>query len=227
MRIPYRVVILMELADNILRQRLRNVYFLWGRGKTTIAGALNQRYGFPVYSTDAGRDRNWGYAQPDRQPFMCRDFEREYGVRSFWELPPEVIALRERHVLREVTPMFLLDLIVLAAQSPAVICEGDLDYAAVIPLASHCVHLCNRGTKFDWFDRPDHENIRESVEKRTDLSPEEKEAVIRSAYASVGESQNEIPCWVRENQIKTVIWDDSTGIPETTAEVAEYFGFAK
>ncbi len=216
----------MEFPDNILRQRLENVFFLWGRGKTTIASALSQRYGFPVYSTDEGRDRNWNRARPEWQPFMCRNFEQEYGVKSFWELPPEVIALRERHVLEEVTPMFLLDLIVLAARHPVVICEGDLDYAAVIPLASHCVHLCNRGTKFDWFGRPDHENIRESVEKRRDLSVEEKEAVIRNAYASVGASQNEIPGWVRENRIKTVFWGDSTGVPATADQVAAYFGFA-
>ncbi len=36
----------MNIADNIIRNRLENVYFLWGRGKTTIANQLHEKKGF-------------------------------------------------------------------------------------------------------------------------------------------------------------------------------------
>ena len=34
----------MFIGNHILKQRLESVYFLWGRGKTTIANILRERY---------------------------------------------------------------------------------------------------------------------------------------------------------------------------------------
>lgn len=91
----------MIIADNVLREKLKNVYFLWGRGKTTIANTLQEKYGFCIYRTDDGREQQMKIADPAYQPYMCRDNIREYGVGSFWELPPEVIAKREKYFLKK------------------------------------------------------------------------------------------------------------------------------
>ncbi len=214
----------MNIADNIIRNKLKNVYFIWGRGKTTVANKLCDKYGCYVFSTDEARDRNMAYACPENQPFMCRDFVKEYGVNSFWELPKEVIRDREEHFLREVTPMIVADLIGLSSRYEAVICEGDIDYLAIIPAAEHFVYLNNCGTKFDWFDRPDHENIVEITSKRTDLTDEEKAAVIQNAYNSVSGNEGVVPRWVTENDVKVISWDDNVTEEETAAESAEYFG---
>ena len=217
----------MDIADNIIRNKLKNVYFIWGRGKTTVANILRNKYGCCVFSTDEARDRNMKYACPEYQPFMCRDFEKEYGVNSFWELPKEVISNREKHFLREVTPMIVADLIALSAQYEAVICEGDIDYAAIIPVAEHFIYLNNCGTKFDWFDRPDHENIAEITNKRTDLTDEEKAAIIKNAYDVVSADEGVIPDWVLKYGVKVISWDDGVTAEETAAETAEYFGLTK
>jgi predicted kinase len=82
----------MVIADSILKNKLKNVYFIWGRGKTTIANRLKEMYGFFVYSTDESRERQFTHANSEDQPYMCRDYQKEYGVKSFWELPSEVIA---------------------------------------------------------------------------------------------------------------------------------------
>lgn len=214
----------MNIADNIIRNKLKNVYFIWGRGKTTVANKLRDKYGCYVFSTDEARDRNMAYACPENQPFMCRDFVKEYGVNSFWELPKEVIRDREEHFLREVTPMIIADLIGLSSRYEAVICEGDIDYSAIIPISEHFVYLNNCGTKFDWFDRPDHENIVENTNKRTDLTDEEKAAVIQNAYNAVSGNEGVVPRWVTENDVKVISWDDNVNEEETAAECAEYFG---
>lgn len=214
----------MNIANNIIRNKLKNVYFIWGRGKTTVANKLWDKYGCFVFSTDEARDRNMAYACPENQPFMCRDFVKEYGVNSFWELPKEVIRDREEHFLREVTPMIIADLIGLSSRYEAVICEGDIDYLEIIPIAEHFVYLNNCGTKFDWFDRPDHENIVENTNKRTDLTDEEKAAVIQNAYNSVSGNEGVVPRWVTENDVKVISWDDNVTAEETAAECAEYFG---
>lgn len=214
----------MNIADNIIRNKLKNVYFIWGRGKTTIARELSNKYGCYVYSTDEARDRNMLYACPEYQPYMCRNFEKEYGVNSFWELPREVINDREKHFLSEVTPMIVADLIALSPRYETVICEGDIDYISIIPVAQHFVYLNNCGTKFDWFNRPDHENIVESTNKRTDLSDEEKAAIIAKAYDAVSGNESIVPHWVLENGVKVISWDDKVTAEETAAEAAEYFG---
>lgn len=90
----------MDIADNIIRNKLKNVYFIWGRGKTTVADILKSKYGCFVFGTDEARDRNMAYDCPENQPYMCRDFVKEYGVNSFWELPKEVISGREHRFYR-------------------------------------------------------------------------------------------------------------------------------
>lgn len=70
----------MNISDRILKQRLENVYFLWGRGKTTIAAILRDRFDAVVYSTDDSRWPHMCQAHPDEQPYMCRDYEAEYGI---------------------------------------------------------------------------------------------------------------------------------------------------
>lgn len=194
----------MDIADNIIRNKPKNVYFIWGRGKTTVADILKSKYGCFVFGTGEARDRNMAYACPENQPYMCRDFVKEYGANSFWELPKEVISDREHRFLHEVTPMIVADLITVSSQYKTVICEGDIDYEAIIPVAEHFVYLNNRGTKFDWFDRPGHENIVESTNR-----------------------EGVVPRWVLEKGVKVIPWDDNVPSEKTAAEAAEYFGLIK
>lgn len=217
----------MNIADSIIKNKLKNVYFIWGRGKTTIANSLSKKYGFYVYSTDESRNRQMKLANPVDQPYMCRNFEKEYGVKSFWELPKEVIAEREVHFVAEMTPMMVAELIQLSSLHNVIICEGDIDYSAIAPVATNAVHLCNQSTSFDWFNRPDHENIRDTVAGRTDLNDEEKQRVIEHAYECVTPAESNIPDWVTELGIKNIIWNNHTSIDTTAFEVAEYFGFTK
>lgn len=216
----------MNIADSIIKNKLKNVYFIWGKGKTTIANELHKKYGFYVYSTDDSREPHANLANPKDQPYMCRDFEREYGVRDFWELPAEVIWECEKHFVEEMTPMIIADLIALSTQYDTIICEGDIDYRAVVPFASHVVYLCNCGTPYDWFDRPDHETL-DGIRRRTDLSEAEKQAIIDNAYRAVSGGESVQPDWVSELNIKNINWDDSTSVSKTASDVEAYFGFFK
>lgn len=217
----------MFIADSIIKEKLKNVYFIWGCGKTTIANRLKEKYGFYIYSTDESRDRQIAAANPIDQPYMCRDYYREYGVKSFWELPKEVIAEREKHVVEEMTPMMIAELLQLSVVYPVILCEGDIDYSAVAKVATHMVHLSNQGTSFDWFNRPDHEDVRDTVRNRTDLSEEEKQRIIDNAYNVVAGDESTRPDWVAELGIKNIVWNDQTSIDMTATEVAAYFKFDK
>lgn len=119
--------------------------------------------------------------------------------------------------------MVIIDLIVLATTHDIIICDGDIDYNAVVPVASNMVHLSNRGTKFDWFNRPDHSHALDSIKSRIDLTELEKDEIIRNAYNSVGQSDTQLPDWVIKYGVKDIAWDDSTTIEQTTSEVARFF----
>ena len=73
----------MEIENDILKQRLKNVYFIWGSGKTTIANALAEKCGCFVNHTDYERARHAHSADPQYQPALCRN------VPDYWALDPE------------------------------------------------------------------------------------------------------------------------------------------
>lgn len=63
------------------------------------------------------------------------------------------------------------------------------------------------------------------MKKRNDLSEEEKRAIIENAYACVSGNEGIVPDWVKEYNIKNIIWDDDTSIEQTTCDVERYFSF--
>ncbi|MBQ8215982.1 MAG: hypothetical protein IJZ33_06945 [Clostridia bacterium] len=203
-------------------KKFANVYFLWGRGKTTIANILRKRFDVYIYSTDEARDRLFLTATPEKQPYMCRDYLSEYGVSSFWELPGEVIADREVHFLEEVTPMMIRELIALSDEHDTVICEGDIDYKQIVKLFDNTVYLQNCGTKFDWFNRYDHNDL-DYIRSRTDIDEAQKQTLIDQAYAVVSADEGKLPDFVVENHIKVIAWNDNTTPEETATEVESYF----
>lgn len=218
--------IINAIFENANQQNFPNVYFLWGRGKTTIANILHDRHGSYIYRTDEARDRLMLIATPQKQPYMCRDFEAEYGVSSFWELPSEVIADREVHFLEEMTPMIIDELAELSEKHDIIICEGDIDYKQIVEISDNIVYLQNCGTKFDWFNRPDHDNL-DYIRNRTDIDEDRKQALIDQAYASVATNESVLPDYVIAHNVKVIRWDDSIKPEETANDVEAYFEFTK
>lgn len=214
----------MELPDNVLKQKLHNVYFIWGSGKTTAAHELSRRYGFYVYHTDGQRANHFRNADPAFQPALCRE------VPDVWALAPEDAREWEAAIVREFTPMVVADLLQLAALHEAVICEGDIDIDGVMPIVTHAVTITHRGRAYDFFDRPDQRHMLEQIRSRSDLTPEQKEERIRNAYqivrGGVGETPDRaIPRETRRYGVKQIIRDDGS-TPERTADaIAAHFGW--
>ncbi|NLA77854.1 MAG: hypothetical protein GX851_08530 [Clostridiales bacterium] len=90
----------MNIADNIIKNKLKNVYFIWGSGKTVTANALAAKYGFFVYHTD-NRTPHFKKAEPEYQPAMCRN------VPDVWALDKNNMLGWEAAIVREMTPMII------------------------------------------------------------------------------------------------------------------------
>ena len=210
----------MFIADNILKQRLQNVYFIWGSGKTTIANALQKKYDCFVYHTDYERARHSRSADPAFQPALCRD------VPDYWALDPEDAKQWEKDIVREFTPMVVSDLLALAPQHKCIICEGDIDIDQIVPIATHAVTISNYGNAYDFFARPDQQGMLDGILNRADLSDSEKAERVKNAYDIVGNNTTpEIPYETQKYGIKQIIRYESSTIEETTNLIAAYFHF--
>ena len=74
----------MNIQDNVIRNALKNVYFVCGNacaGKSTIARMIADKHGFELYDMDAQYERHRAIALPEYQPNMCyhmRDFHEQW-----------------------------------------------------------------------------------------------------------------------------------------------------
>ena len=215
----------MLIPDNVLKQKLQNVYFIWGSGKTTAANELSRRYGFYVYHTDDNRNKHFNNADPQFQPALCRD------VPDVLALDPQDALQWESEIVRDFTPMVIADLIQLSVLHKGVICEGDIDIDAVIPLINHAVTISNYGSPYDFFDRPGQRNMLDEIRNR-DIPEEEKEKLIRNAYKIVGDNSEkkpnrDIPRETIQYGVKQIIRDDNSTVEQTADIIAEYFGLLR
>lgn len=209
----------MNIADNIIKNKLKNVYFIWGSGKTVTANALAAKYGFFVYHTD-NRTPHFKKAEPEYQPTMCRN------VPDVWVLDKNDMLGWEAAIVREMTPMIICDLITLADRHDRVICEGDIDIDSIINCVTNAVTIINHGKSYDFFDRPDQHNMLDSIRNRTDISETEKQKMIENAYNIVKSdyTADEPPHEVTVYGVKSVIRDETTTPDDVAAMIAKCWG---
>lgn len=213
----------MNIPDNILKQKLQNVYFIWGdsnSGKTTTANELAKRYGFYVYGTDENRNRHFANADPVHQPALCRE------IHDYWALDPADANEWEGDVIHDFTPMVVADLVGLALQHKSVICEGDLDIDLVMSIVTHCVAISYNGSiKRDFFSRPDHMHMIEKIRSRNDLTDAEKEYRVQNAYKICATVNPQSPGKrIEQYSIPHIIIDETIDIPQMVDIVAKALG---
>ena len=168
----------MIIPDNIISKKIDNVFFIIGglcSGKTTSAKYLNEKYGMYHYCTDNIRKIYYETASIEYQPTLCRK------INDFYDLKINEVIEYETNVIKEVTPMIIVDLIELSGKYEKIICEGV--YAILIaPLINYnkIIHLStsNEIIKNDFFTRPLQLKILENIKYRSDISISEKEERI-------------------------------------------------
>ena len=112
----------MIFQDNVIKEYLRNVYFITGTpcgGKTTITRALGEKYGIPVYVIDDQFTIHQAMSDREHQPNMNRSFRDadEFFGRSVEEYKNWLLGNS-----REQLDYILLDLIKLS-RDRIVLCD--------------------------------------------------------------------------------------------------------
>ena len=162
----------MNIQDNVIRNALKNVYFVCGNacaGKSTIARMIADRHGFELYDMDARYECHRAIAAPEYQPNMC------YHMQDFhaqWMRPAEEQARWNMASLNEQTDMAIADLMRISSDKPVVAdvlfspayTPETVDYGRFVFLTVDKSVLRQR-----YFERPEKLGFRDFV-RRQELS---------------------------------------------------------
>lgn len=162
----------MIFQDNIIKEYLKNVYFISGTpcgGKTTVSRALGEKCGISVYDIDEQFPIHQQMSDSKHQPAMNKNFKDadEFFSRSVEEYRDWLLCNS-----REQLDYILLDLIRLSADSP-IICDCNLtvDEARLMSDPSRVAFLIKEPADLvdDYCNRPDHQGFSDFIHSATDF----------------------------------------------------------
>lgn len=214
----------MIFQDNILKEYLKNVYFIAGTacgGKTTVSRELAKRHQFVVYDIDEMFDRHRRISNPDTQPAMNRFFQNadEFFGRTTEEYQTWLV-----DNMREQLEFVLLDLVRLS-QNQIVLCDCHLtvEEADKLTEPSRIVFLIKEPSDLveEYCNRPDHQDFKDFINSASDVAKAKKvcnatlQGLNRKAFEQVTKSGY---FWIERNQNSTV--------EGTVKQVERHFGFS-
>lgn len=212
----------MIFQDNIIKQYLKNVYFIAGTpcgGKTTVSRALAKKYGILVYDIDERFDEHQAMSDPVSQPAMNRDFRDadEFFGRSVEEYKAWLLKNT-----REQLDFVLLDLMRLS-QNQKVLCDCHLtlEQAATVTDPSHIAFMIKKPVNLveEYCNRPDHQGFSNFIHSATDFEAAKK--TCNETLMSLNEKYYED---VKASGYFFVDRGDGLSVEETVALTAKHFG---
>lgn len=212
----------MIFQDNIIKQYLKNVYFIAGTpcgGKTTVSRSLAKKYGIMVYDIDERFDEHQAMSDPVSQPAMNRNFRDadEFFGRSVEEYKAWLLKNT-----REQLDFVLLDLMRLS-QNQKVLCDCHLtlEQAATVTDPSHIAFMIKKPVNLveEYCNRPDHQGFSNFIHSATDFEAAKK--TCNETLMSLNEKYYED---VKASGYFFVDRGDGLSVEETVALTAKHFG---
>ena len=212
----------MIFQDNIIKQYLKNVYFIAGTpcgGKTTVSRALAKKYDIPVYDIDERFPEHQAMSDPAFQPAMNRDFRDadEFFGRSVEEYKAWLL-----QNTREQLDFILLDLMRLSKDQPILCdCHLTLEQAAMVTDPSHIAFMIKKPVNLvdEYCNRPDHQGFSDFIHSATDF--EAAKATCNETLMSLNAQYYED---VKASGYFYVDRGDGLSVEETVARTAAHFG---
>ncbi len=215
----------MIFQDNVIKEYLKNVYFITGTpcgGKTTISRELAKRHNLLVYDVDEQFSYHQKISNSTLQPSMNKVFKDadEFFGRTVEEYKKWLI-----DNTREQLDFVLLDLIRLS-QNKIVLCDCHLtvEEAEKYTEASRIVFLIKEPSNLieDYCGRSDHQGFNDFINSASDI--EKAKATCNITLKTLNEKRcNDIKSsnylWIERNENST--------IGDTVRKVEQHFGFGK
>ena len=213
----------MIFQDNIIKEYLRNVYFISGTpcgGKTTITRALGEKYNIPVYVIDDQMAVHQLKGDKEHHPNMTKEFKDadEFFTRSVEEYRNCLIGNS-----REQLDFILLDLIKMS-QDQRVLCDIHIvakeafkftDSERIAFLIKEPKNLVD-----DYCNRPDHQPFSDFIHSATDFE-KAKATCNETLYSLNIERYN----FIKNSDFFWLERDNNRSVEETADLVAAHFGW--
>lgn len=213
----------MIFQDNVVREYLKNVYFIAGTpcgGKTTVSRALGKKYNIPVYDIDEKFSIHQQMSDPAFQPSMNQRFK---DADAFFSRSVEEYRNWLIQNTREQLDFVLLDLIQLS-KNEAILCDCQLsiEEAKRITQPSKIAFMLKNPNNLvdDYCNRPDHTDFRDFIYSATDV--EKAKAVCNETLWTLNRKQYDD---VKASRYFWLERDGNRSVDESVKLVAQHFGW--
>lgn len=212
----------MIIQDNVLKEYLKNVYFITGTacgGKTTISRELAKHHNIMVYDIDEQFGNHRCISDPKFQPNMNSTFKNadEFFGRTVEEYKKWLVGNS-----REQLEFALMDLIRLSKEQKVLCdCHLTMEEAEKLTDPSRIVFLVKEPSNIieDYCNRPDHQDFSSfihsasNVENAKEICNETLKSLNQEIYEKIKKSQY---FWLERTDISTV--------KDTVREVEQHLG---
>ncbi len=215
----------MLIKNNVLKQYLKNVYFLSGTacgGKSTAAKVLAEKYGYILYDVDAEFDKHALISDSINQPAMNKQFA---NADDFFLRPVDEYIKWLKENTRQQLDYVILDLIRLS-QNNIVIFDGHLsvEEADMLTDKSRVAFLVKKPGRIidDYCGRVGHEGFTAFINSAKDVNAA-KENCNTVLEKLNGEKYKKIA----ESEYFYIVRDKDSTVEKTTAALEKHFGWNK
>ena len=213
----------MVFQDNIIKEYLRNVYFITGTpcgGKTTVTKALSKKFGVPMYIIDDQFCVHQLLSDEEHQPNMNKHFK---DADEFFGRSVEEYRNWLKGNCREQLDFVLLDLIRLSRNN-VILCDIHLVAEEALKFTDPSrIAFMIRDPKDlveEYSNRPDHQPFCEFIHSATDYE-KAKETCNETLYSLNIEHYRNI----KNSDLFWLERDENRSVEETADMVARHFGW--
>lgn len=216
----------MKIADNIIKEQLKNVYFLSGGaygGKTTMAKLIEEKHGICRYRQGDHYDDYASGAKPEFQPALCLDRSKDW--HGFFAQEPRKYADWMHQELLEEAEFAIVDLIKLSQNQkviadviiPLEILKHITDYDHVVLLFAP-----DEMKRKHYFDRADKDEIYQFI-----LSFQDGEELLDNVIEALNcDNQKEQDSMINSG-FRYIERTEHDTIEKTLDIIEKHFGFDK
>lgn len=214
----------MNIQNNILKQYLKNVYFVCGTacgGKSTLSRELAKKHSFLLYNADESFERHREMSDPAVQWAMNSHFA---SADEFFGRSEEDYLKWLNHSSREQLDFALLDLIRLS-EKRKVVCDAHFTPEQIKALTEpeRVLFLIKEPSNLidDYCGRPDHEGFTRFINSASDPAAAKRRcnAVLERLNRAVYDSIKRSGCFYIERNA-------SSTVERTLKTAEEHFGLA-
>lgn len=213
----------MNISDNIIKEQLKNVYFLCGGaygGKTTMAKLIEEKYGFYRYRQGDHYCEHETIAKPEYQPALCLDRSKDW--HGFFSQEPRKYADWMQQELREEAEFVITDLIkisknkkiIVDALIPIDILKKISDYKHVILLLAP-----DEMKRKHYFDRADKIEVYEFI-----LSFHDGETLLKNVIEALNIDNQKERYNIMNSGFKYIERTDKDTLEGTLEIIEQHFG---